>query len=54
MAVNNRRLRSGAHPWRTPQGGDSGEETDHPEVYEARSTQSTSWTDLAHGMRNEM
>jgi hypothetical protein len=48
MAANNRRLVSGAHPWGTPSAGYSSEETDHPEVYEAGSTQTISWTDLAN------
>jgi hypothetical protein len=33
MAVNNRRLVSGAHPWRVTQAGYSREETDHPKGY---------------------
>jgi putative transposase len=46
MAANNRRLRSRAHSWRVAQTGHSGEQTDHPEVYEAASPNTSPWTEL--------
>ena len=35
MATNNRRLRSGTYPWRTPQAGYSREETNYSKIDEA-------------------
>jgi putative transposase len=46
MAAKNRRLVSGAYSGRTAQVGCSREQTNHPEVYEAHSPETTEWAEL--------